>query len=362
MPLHQIFVGTYTASSAPAGRGKGIYALTVDSDAKTFGTPQLVAEIESGSWLLRHPSAPVLWAAREEVAGSVAAFKITDDATLAPLPSSDIATGAGSPCHLAITPAGDRLIASSYGDGAVSDIALTSSGAAERDVEDEVHLAIHKHVGSGPNADRQEGPHAHSAAVAPGGKHVLVADLGTDELRRFEIAATGELMPAGIAGKLPGGAGPRHMAVSERGFIYVTGELDNAVHIFRWEADATATHLAAVPAGDPQTVGAAGDSFPSHLELSEDETRLWVANRIANIIATFAVEDGGAALRHLADAPVGGENPRHFARVGTVLVVGQQDTDALVIMPLNENGIAQEPAAQTSLGSPVCIVPVALIE
>lgn len=360
MSTHRIFIGTYTASSAPAGRGEGIYSLTVDTDANTFSEPQLVAEIESGSWLLHHREAGILWAAREEAVGLVAAFKIEDDATLAPLSSSNVATGAGSPCHIALSPNGDRLIISSYGDGAVSDLALTDSGEAARNEGGEVRVVVHNHEGSGPNADRQGSPHAHSAIVAPDGEHVIVADLGTDELRRFDFAADGSLSELGIVAKLPGGAGPRHMAVSEE-FVYVTGELDNAVHILRWEDDASATYLGSVPAGDPETIGGPGDTFPGHLELSEDGTRLWVANRGANIIATFAVEDDGMTLRHLADAPVGGENPRHFARVGNAIVVGHQNTDGLALMPLDADGVAQAPVTQISLGSPVCVVPISSI-
>src|SRR5699024_10887190 len=148
---------------------------------------------------------------------------------------------------MALSPNGDRLIISSYGDGAVSDIALTESGEAARNEEGEVSLAVHNHEGSGPNKDRQGSPHAHSATVAPDGEHVIVADLGTDELRRFDFTFDGALSELGIVAKLPGGAGPRHLAVSEE-FIYVTGELDNAVHILRWEDDASATYLGSVPA------------------------------------------------------------------------------------------------------------------
>ncbi|HLS03929.1 MAG TPA: lactonase family protein [Actinomycetales bacterium] len=359
MSAHQLLIGTYTASSAPTGRGEGIYSLTVDPQARSFGEPQLVARIDSASWLLHHGAAGVLWAAREEADGSVAAFKILDDATLEPLSTSDVPTGAGSPCHLELSPQGDRLIISSYGDGAVTDLALTKEGEAARNDAGEVRFAVHNHEGSGPNKDRQGSPHAHSAIVAPDGEHVIVADLGTDELRRFDFGPDGALSELGIVAKLPGGAGPRHMAVSQDGFVYVAGELDNYVHILRWEDDASATYLGSVPAGDPETVGGAGDAFPAHIEISEDGTRLWVSNRGPDIIATFAIEDGGMTLRHLADTPVGGENPRHFAHVGECLVVGHQNSDSLALLPLDENGVPQEAAARVALGSPVCVVPVA---
>lgn len=356
MSEHEIFVGTYTANSAPAGEGKGVYHLVVDDEKHTISQPRLVAEIESGSWITR--VGDVLWSVREEEQGTVAAFDIKDDGTLRAIPGADFSTGAGSPCHLAVTPNGRHLIASSYGDGVVSDIALTADGKPEVDADGRVSLAVHHHEGSGPNKDRQTSPHAHSAWIAPGGKHVLVADLGTDELRRYAISesGTGGLEEDGIAAKLPGGAGPRHLAVSSTGFIYVTGELDNSVHILRWnDVDATADYLGSLPVGEPQNIAGRTDAFPGHLELSADETRLWVANRGPNIIATFAVEDGN--LHHLADVQVGGENPRHFTRVGNCLVVGHQNTNTLALLPLDDNGIAQAPATVIEMGSPVCILP-----
>ena len=78
----------------------------------------------------------------------------------------------------------------------------------------------------GPREDRQEGPHAHFAGYAPGGRHVLVADLGTDELRRYLVLEDGLLEPDGIGATLPPGSGPRHFAVRGEN-IYLVCELDH---------------------------------------------------------------------------------------------------------------------------------------
>ena len=58
-------------------------------------------------------------------------------------------------------------------------------------------VSSHSHSGSGPNADRQERSHAHCALASPDNRHVLVADLGIDQLvvYRFD-AASGALSPA----------------------------------------------------------------------------------------------------------------------------------------------------------------------
>ena len=83
--------------------------------------------------------------------------------------------------------------------------------------------------------DRQEGPHAHFAALSPGGTHVLVADLGTDQVRRYRVGPDGLLSDPGVAALLPAGAGPRHLAVRGE-LIYAVCELDHTVRTLRWDA------------------------------------------------------------------------------------------------------------------------------
>src|SRR5690606_40575868 len=47
-------------------------------------------------------------------------------------------------------------------------------------------------------ADRQAGPHAHSSIVSPGGGWLVVADLGTDELRAYPLQDGPQLIGAQI--------------------------------------------------------------------------------------------------------------------------------------------------------------------
>src|SRR5690625_3976972 len=76
MSLHHFLIGTYTATSAPAGRGKGNYSLSADTGAHTSRSPQL------------------------------GAFEIRGGATLQALPSPDLPRRADRLGHLALTPAG----------------------------------------------------------------------------------------------------------------------------------------------------------------------------------------------------------------------------------------------------------------
>ena len=70
------------------------------------------------------------------------------------------------------------------------------------------HLVQHHGQGL---PERRE-PHAHSAAFAPDGRFILVADLGIDQIVVYAFdAAEGKLGPHASVPGQPG-AGPRHLA------------------------------------------------------------------------------------------------------------------------------------------------------
>ena len=93
--------------------------------------------------------------------------------------------------------------------------------------------------GSGPNPERQEGPHAHMVMPSPDGGFILAVDLGTDRLMAFRLdRERGTLSPADPPWtQLPPGAGPRHLAFHpHRPFAYVISELRSTVTVCRYDA------------------------------------------------------------------------------------------------------------------------------
>jgi len=50
--------------------------------------------------------------------------------------------------------------------------------------------AVIQHSGHGPNAERQEGPHAHEIQLTPDNRFAIVADLGLDELLVYHFDAS----------------------------------------------------------------------------------------------------------------------------------------------------------------------------
>jgi 6-phosphogluconolactonase len=347
-----IWWGTYPEAGlgTPTGTGEGLWRQTA-ADA------HLALALPAPSFVVAHPMLPLLYAICETDATEVVVIDVSDQA--APSVLATVATGGDAGCHLLLGRDARTLYASHYMSGELAVISLGADGLPSSQVPDQVF----GHDGSGPRADRQEGPHAHFAGFAPGERHVLVCDLGTDELRRYVVGEGGLLEANGVAATLPAGSGPRHFAVrGER--IYVLCELDSTLRTLRWDpASATAEvidEVASTPV--PNRTGEAG-SQDSHVLLVDDEVLL-AGVRGADVIAIFDLSpEGDVRYRTSFDA---GFWPRHFAIVGDRLHVGAERghevrayalADVLALPAETEVGqVVEVTHASAALPSPACAV------
>ncbi|MBX0328859.1 lactonase family protein, partial [Oscillochloris sp. ZM17-4] len=215
---------------------------------------------------------------------------------------------------------------------------------------------VRQHAGGGPNPERQEGPHAHSAIFTPDNRFLIVADLGIDRLVIYAFdAATGAITPHAEAAARPG-AGPRHMAFHPSGgLLYVANELDSTVAAYRYDPAAGALEPGEVLSTLPE---GAGVSYVADIHLAPDGGRLYVSNRGDNSIAVFEVGAGGA-LRPLAIRPCGGDWPRNFAIApdGRHILVANQNSGDLSVMPIlaGPEAIGQ-PGARVEAPRAACVI------
>lgn len=384
-----LLVGTYTPDSDPPGEGGGVHRVWFDPETGEMTDGGVAARTPGPSFLAFRPEPPTVYAVNERAEGTLTAFRVGGDASLAELGA--VPTGGGSPCHVRdLGP--EQVAVANYADGVVSFVPTAQDGTPAGPV------GRFAHRGGGPVTDRQEGPHAHSTAVVedsadPRLRYLLAADLGTDELRVHHYAVPGGATgPEGAAAprpeegllrtvQLPPGTGPRHMAVNGQ-YVYVAGELDSRVHVVLWDPrKGTGEHLGSVPATADE---AAGRNFPAEIALhrlkaggreiaegdalpltSTYEGRVYVSNRGADVISTFAVRDGGARLEHLADTPAGGEWPRHFTVVRghggqpDHLVAAAQNGGTLASLLIDpDTGIPADTGHRLEVPDPVCVLPV----
>ena len=221
--------------STPAhGEREGIYRATLDAERGSLSQPALAAEIGLPEFLILHPNGKRLYAACE-LAGKkpgVAAFEISDDMGTLRLLNTE-PTGDGGACHVAVDRTGRYLFSAQYGTGSVAVFPLAADG----------HIlprsALVRHSGTGPNHDRQEGPHPHWVGTDPDNRFLFVPDLGSDRVMIYEIDfANGTLKPHGF-GSCPAGSGPRHLVFHPNGrYAYVVNELEISVTAFEYDAKA----------------------------------------------------------------------------------------------------------------------------
>ncbi|MBF4582913.1 beta-propeller fold lactonase family protein [Curtobacterium sp. VKM Ac-2865] len=379
MAALRLLVGSYTAT----GGGNATGISFVDG-----GVAATVAVLDDPSFLA--VSGDRVYAVSETAEGSVSAFRRSGTA----LEHLWTATAGGNaPCHVQVDPSG-ALVVTNYVSGTVTAVSLAAAesfaasvaasdgvvgarGSAGAVVVPASAIATVALPGRGagagagsaavgPVADRQDGPHAHQSVSTPEGT-LLVADLGGDMLHEFQVETSGpagavvgsagagagdgalSLVPVRVHDVAPG-AGPRHMTWFD-GDLIVAGELDGRVHRLRRDDDGV---LRTVASADTFN-GPVGESLLSHIEA--DETgRVTVAVRGRDVIVVLDASDGGLTV--VGSAPCGGAWPRHFALVPGFVLVANERSDAIAVLPVGDDGVPGAAVAQIAVGTPTCVVPV----
>ncbi len=321
-----LWVGTYphTGLGTPAGTGEGVWRVLVDGEAGRFETLALELALPAPSFVVPHPSGRAVYAVSETAPGGLTAFRPGAGAASA----VTVPSGGELPCHLLLHR--DALYVSHYLDGSVTVHRVDEHGH----LRDRGPVQVLGPAGTGPS-------HAHAAAVAPDGAHLLVADLGADSLRRLRLLEDGRLEDAGVAARFPAGTGPRHVAVGADGLLHVTGEVAGTLTTLRWH-DVTAS---AEVIGTVELPGGT-DGYPAHVVRYGGAVHASV--RGPDVVVSVAAD--GAADRATRSVAAGGRWPRHFAPVGGRFVVAAERSHELVL--LDAGGTVLDRAA---IPSPACI-------
>lgn len=334
-----LYVGCYTEEAGGNGRGLACYVREGAHlrEVAVVATP-------SPSYAVADPAAGLLFAVNETTQGAVSSFAIEPSGSLRQLSTS--ATGGDHPCHLALH--GGHVLAANYSSGSVSVHPVGPDGVLGPRTD------LVQHQGRGPNDDRQEAPHAHQVLIGPGGI-VTAVDLGIDRLVHYRLD-NGRLNPCGET-VLPPGCGPRHAAIDHAGRWFIAGELDSTAFC-AWAGDSGQLTVGGRRLATTYTVE--GGNLPSAIVLSADGRYVYVANRGANTMATFAVSDAGE-LSLVGEVPCGGEWPRDCAVAGDLMFVANQHSHTVVVFRLDpDTGMPHPAGSVLEVDSPACVLPVHL--
>jgi 6-phosphogluconolactonase len=305
----------------------------VDLGPEGFGPPVEVATAASPSFVVTSADGRFVYAALEGDDGQVGAWAVTDEPPWAGLGQQP--TGGAAPCHLAISSDGRWLATANYTSGSVSVHPVLDDGSLG------LRTDLIEHRGTpGPQADRQDGAHAHQVVFVDEG--LLVCDLGLDAVvgYRFDSGRLTEVTRSAM----PAGSGPRHL-VLDGDTAYVLGELSSTVTV----CDVSGLILTPRRTVSLRSADARGENTAAEVVLVGDQ--VLGSNRGDDTVAVLT--PGDSALRLEESVPCGGSWPRWMGMVdGAVLVANERSHDVVRFVP---DGGSWTEAGRVSWPSPTCV-------
>lgn len=354
------FIGSYTRRLPHVdGKGRGIYRARFNLVTGELSDVALAAEAANPTFLALAPNRRVLYAIGEteefngQFGGSVSAYAIDPTSHTLTLLNQQPTRG-GFACHVNVDATGRVVIVANYGSGNVAVYPVQADGRLGP-MSDFV-----QHTGSGPNPERQLGPHAHQAMLSPDNRFVFVNDLGTDKVIIYQLdAAQGAITPNSTApfARLHAGAGPRHLDFHPSGkFVYVINELNATLTAFGYDAAQGALTLLQTLSTLPPNSTAAKSCADVHVHPSGKF--VYGSNRGHDSIAIFGIDENTGLLTALGHEPTQGEQPRNFAidPNGRFLLAENQDSDTMVSFRIDPGTGALTPTGFVAqVPTPVCL-------
>ncbi len=366
------YVGTYTPHvvHGGVGHGEGIYLMRLDprtgalSRVKTY-------ESASPSWLALAPDRRFLYAINEiddfggGEAGSVTAYAV-DPGTGELTALNSVSSRGKGPAQGSVHPSGKFVFVANYGGGNVAVLPVQPNGGLGEAVDvqgDEGPPGAGRPADGPPgnfSISDHNGPHAHMIAADPSGRFVIVNDLGLDRTFVWKLdPASGKLtannppfIPAASAG-----AGPRHFVFHPNGrHFYNLYEEASELAVYDWDGQTGGLTLRQKLSTLPP--GFAGTNFTSEILITPNGRFIYVANRLHNSIAWFAVL-GDGRVRWVGEEWTRGDYPRNIALdpSGSWMFACNQRSDHVTAFRVNQaNGSVSFANRYIPVGSPSVIV------
>jgi 6-phosphogluconolactonase len=333
-----VYVGTYTfPGTAPGGthqsQAKGIYVFKMNSSDGGLQLLQ-IAEISNPSYLALDPTLQYLYSVNEMTDGGVSGFVINKENGKLSLLNM-MPTNGQDTTHLSVQPSGQYLFAASYTSGNFQVFRINGDGSIGAMTDNFQDVGN----GTGPNPDRQEGPHAHQIQSDLDGNHIFGVDLGADKVNVWNLdPGTGMLIPNTVPfAPIASGSGPRHMAFHpDRQHAYVLSELASSVTVFNYDPVRAAFIW-------QQTISALPPDFTgintaAEIRVHPSGRFLYTTNRGHNSVAMFEIEPETGELEVIGWESTRGEWPRgmNIDPSGTFLYAANQNTDNIGVFRIDQ--------------------------
>jgi 6-phosphogluconolactonase len=344
-----LIVGTYTG-----GKSEGIYVYKFNSEDGSYKEVSHV-KTSNPSFVAVSPDEKYVYAVHEDArngrGGEISAFSFDKENGTLTLINQQPTEG-DHPCYVEIDKTGKWVFAGNYSSGSLSVLPVNADGSLGAAT---THIT---HDGSGPNKERQEKPHVHCTKISPDNKWLYVPDLGIDKVMIYAFdEATGKLTPGSQAfAKSQPGAGPRHITFHPNGkYAYLVEELTGNVVVYQYQNGQLKLwqRISSLPQGQKGYAGSAD------IHVLPDGKFLYATNRgDFNNIAIFKLDKNNGRASIVGFQPTSGKTPRNFNfdPSGNYLLVGNQDTDEIVIFKRNtKSGLLTDTGKRIGVGKPVCL-------
>eukprot|EP01048_Picozoa_sp_COSAG05_P007663 COSAG05_NODE_547_length_8758_cov_288.331447_2_plen_457_part_00 len=330
-----LFVGCYT-NATPflfGSAGAGILCFRVnptDGSLTPLNGGKPVAGGTNPTYITASADGTRLYCGCEAEPSEVRSFaihKASNEAPLTPL-NTQPAMGKGA-CWVTLDHTGKYLLAANYTSGSVVCFPVDDEDGSLGPACD-LHEQSALNLPTGPNQQRQEGPHAHCVFPSPTSPtHFYVPDLGLDKILQYTLTSGGKLqLESSLDSEVPA-MGPRHFCFHPSGKVaFVINELGSTVtplHVGASGAlsvagasvstlpeDWTAATTARMATTAVFTERANLISHCAHIAAHPNGMWIYGSNRGHDSIATFAVDQADGSLTRIAITPTGGETPRNF--------------------------------------------------
>ena len=320
-----VYLGSY---------GKGIYAYRFDTSTSSLESIGLAGTVENPSWITTDRDYRHLYAVSElmgDKTGAVASFAI-DRKTGKLTRLNEVSSHGIAPCHASVDATGKMVVVANYTTGEAVSFPIKSDGSLGEAV------SIEKAHGSGPNKDRQDGPHAHEAVIARDNQRVYVPDLGLDEIRIYRIdPASAKLTPNDPPfAKTEPGSGPRHMTFDhDERYAYVMHELKPMVSVFR--RDGSNGGLEQVETVRTIRPDFSKENSGAEIRIHPGGKFIYASNRGEDTIQVFAIDESSGRLKQVQNASTEGHEPRGFQLdpTGRFLIAGNQKSNTVVVFKVD---------------------------
>jgi 6-phosphogluconolactonase len=342
-----LIIGTYTGSNDESGvpASEGVYRVVLEDAG--FSTPELFVPVDNPSFIALDEANERLYLVSEGDVGQLLAYDVGGRTSLV----NSAPTHGAYPCYVALSPNKQQIAVANYGAGNVAVYGIDqATGALVGPAQQR------QHSGSGPNEQRQEGPHAHWVQWDPQGAFVYAVDLGIDRVIGYPVDQSGQLGEGFTAIETVPGAGPRHLVFHpDKQRVYIVTELDNTVVVAEKQQDGTFAQIQRV---DTLPSDFHDHSQAAHIEITPDGNNLYVSNRGHNSITVFKVADDGR-LQHLQFVSTEGDWPRHFVVLPEVdrLLVANQNSNNVVSFAIDDEGRLAYTGNEMTISQPVFVAP-----